>query len=209
MRSCSVEAALAAPSRAARPRPWASGRCCRCRRPGSSASSTQPSPPTAISRSRSASARRASARRARTRGCAPLRASPSRACGCAASSCFSPSASNFASSCAAALRLLRAVRVVDAVDQVLDALGDALGLDAVCEVERHLLRAPAVGLADGGLHRVGHLVGVEHRLAVDVARRAADGLDERARRSAGTLPCRRRGSPPARPRAGRGPRAAG
>ncbi len=42
-----------------------------------------------------------------------------------------------------------------------------------------LLFAAAVGLGDGALHRAGHLVGIEDHLAVDVARGAADGLDQR------------------------------
>jgi hypothetical protein len=58
-------------------------------------------------------------------------------------------------------------------------------------------------------HRVGDAVGVHDDPALDVAGGAADGLDERALASAGSPPCRRRGWPPATPRAGRGPRAAG
>ena len=42
------------------------------------------------------------------------------------------------------------------------------------------LGAPALGLADRRLHRVGDPVGVQDRLAVEVARRAADGLDQAA-----------------------------
>ena len=46
-----------------------------------------------------------------------------------------------------------------------------------------LLLAAAVGLGDGALHRAGHLVGIEDDLAIDVARGAADGLDERGLRA--------------------------
>ena len=70
--------------------------------------------------------------------------------------------------------------VVDAVDDVLDALGHALWRDAVLEIECDLLVAPALGLAHRQLHRVGDAVGVQDRGAVDVARGAADGLDEAA-----------------------------
>ena len=42
-----------------------------------------------------------------------------------------------------------------------------------------LLLAPAVGLVDRLLHRVGDLVGVHDRRAVQMARGAADGLDQR------------------------------
>ena len=55
-----------------------------------------------------------------------------------------------------------------------------LGDDAARVVERHLLRAPPVGLLDRAPHRVGHPVGVQDRGAVDVARRAAHRLDQRA-----------------------------
>ena len=44
------------------------------------------------------------------------------------------------------------------------------------------LGAAALGLADGALHRAGHAVGIEDDAAVDVAGRAADGLDERGAR---------------------------
>ena len=46
------------------------------------------------------------------------------------------------------------------------------------EVVRLLLLAAALGLGHGALHRAGDAVGVEDHLAVDVARRAADGLDQ-------------------------------
>ena len=42
-----------------------------------------------------------------------------------------------------------------------------------------LLLAAAVGLGDRALHRAGHGVGIEDHLAVDIARGAADGLDQR------------------------------
>src|SRR6185369_4087674 len=58
-----------------------------------------------------------------------------------------------------------------------------LGRDAVLFVVLGLQRAAPVGLADRALHRVGDAVGVHDDLAVHVARRAADRLDERARRT--------------------------
>ena len=54
------------------------------------------------------------------------------------------------------------------------------GVMPLRQVVRDLLGAPALGLVDRLAHRLGHLVGVQDRLAVDVARRAADGLDQAA-----------------------------
>ncbi len=67
-----------------------------------------------------------------------------------------------------------------AFEDVADILLDPLGHDAIGLVEGQLLVAPPLGLADGALHRAGHVVGIEDRLAVEVARGAADGLDQRA-----------------------------
>ena len=66
-----------------------------------------------------------------------------------------------------------------AVDHVADALVHRARRDAQRQVVRDLLGTAAFGLADGRRHRVGHLVGVQDGAAVDVARRAADGLDQR------------------------------
>ena len=52
------------------------------------------------------------------------------------------------------------------------------GRDAVLLVVGYLLFAAAVGLVDGALHGVGHVVGVEDGAAFEVAGGAADGLDE-------------------------------
>ena len=57
------------------------------------------------------------------------------------------------------------------------------GVMPLAMLQASLLFAPAVGLGDGALHRAGHLVGVEDDLAVDVARGAADGLDQRGFRA--------------------------
>ncbi len=51
--------------------------------------------------------------------------------------------------------------------------------DAVLRVVLLLQLAAAVGLVDRPLHRVGHLVGVEDDLGVDVSRGAADRLHQR------------------------------
>ena len=53
------------------------------------------------------------------------------------------------------------------------------GRDAVLEVIGVLLLAAALGLGHRPLHRSGDAVGVEDHLAVDVARGAADRLDQR------------------------------
>ena len=79
-----------------------------------------------------------------------------------------------------ALFLLGLVRIVDALDQVLDALLHADGRDAHLEIPGHLLGPPAIGFVDSQPHRIGHLVAIQDGHAVDVARCATDGLDERA-----------------------------
>ena len=48
-----------------------------------------------------------------------------------------------------------------------------------CSRYRPLLVAAAVGLGHGALHRAGHVIGIEDDPAVDVARGAADRLDQR------------------------------
>ena len=58
-------------------------------------------------------------------------------------------------------------------------LRDRLRRDAVLLVVGELDLAPAVGLVDRPLHRVGHLVGVQDHLGVDVAGGPADRLDQR------------------------------
>ena len=57
---------------------------------------------------------------------------------------------------------------------------DGRGGDAVFFVVGFLFFAAAVGLVDGALHGVGHLVGVEDGAAFEVAGGSADGLDEGA-----------------------------
>jgi hypothetical protein len=71
------------------------------------------------------------------------------------------------------------LRRLDAVDDVGDALADAFGTMPLRFVEGDLLEPSAFGFGDGALHRVGDPVGVENRGAVQVARGAADGLDQR------------------------------
>ncbi len=60
-----------------------------------------------------------------------------------------------------------------------NALADRLRRDAVLLVVLLLQLAPPPRLVDRPLHRVGHRVGVENHLGVDVAGRAADGLHQR------------------------------
>ena len=71
------------------------------------------------------------------------------------------------------------VGLVDRAENVLDAALDRRGRDAVRLVVGLLLHAAAIGLGDRALHRAGDHVGVEHDLAVDVARGAADRLHQR------------------------------
>ena len=68
-------------------------------------------------------------------------------------------------------------------DDVVDLLAERLRVDAALRVVGDLLLPAAVGLLDGLLHRRGDLVGVHVDLAGDVARRAADGLDQRGARA--------------------------
>ena len=60
---------------------------------------------------------------------------------------------------------------------------DALGRDAVLDIIFELLLAPAAGFGERALDRAGDGVGVEDHAAVDVARGAADGLDQRGLRA--------------------------
>ena len=62
---------------------------------------------------------------------------------------------------------------------VVDVALDAFGRDAVLGIIFELLLAPAVGFGERALDRAGDRVGVEDHAAVDVARGAADGLDQR------------------------------
>ena len=71
------------------------------------------------------------------------------------------------------------VALVDRLQNVGDLAAHALRRDAVCGVERFLLLAAPIGLGDRALHRPRHGIGIEDHAAVDVARGAADGLNER------------------------------
>ena len=66
---------------------------------------------------------------------------------------------------------------------VVDLALDARGRDPVRFVIRQLLLAPPVGLAHRALHASRHAIGVQDHPPVDIARGAADGLDQRRLRS--------------------------
>ena len=70
-----------------------------------------------------------------------------------------------------------------AFHDVLDALGHTPGRDAVSGVEGLLPAAAPLRFLYGPAHGTGHLIGVENGAAVEVARGAADGLNERAVRA--------------------------
>src|SRR6185312_12996845 len=72
------------------------------------------------------------------------------------------------------------IDVVDAVDDVLDALLDTPRRDPLRGVVLALLGAAPLGLVDRRAHRVGDPVAVEDCHAVDVPRGAADRLDQRS-----------------------------
>ena len=127
---------------------------------------------------------RAAPPRARTRGSCAASSICFSICRSSFSRSFSGIAAYFASHLRRLLLLALLVDVVHAIDHVLDALLDTLRRDA------HLLRCAAICFARrrsvspiARLHRVGHAVGIEDRLAVDVPRRAADRLDQRALRA--------------------------
>jgi hypothetical protein len=71
----------------------------------------------------------------------------------------------------------------EAGEHVADVLADRRGRDAVGLVVGDLLLAAAAGLGERALHRAGDAVGVHDDAAVDVARGAADGLDQRGLRA--------------------------
>src|SRR5690554_6158883 len=63
---------------------------------------------------------------------------------------------------------------------LLHALDHTLGRNAMLLVECDLPGPPALGLADGPLHGTGDPICIEDGLAVQVTRRAADGLDRKS-----------------------------
>src|SRR3569833_922381 len=74
-------------------------------------------------------------------------------------------------------RDLVALRHVD--DDVADVATNRRRRDAVGLDVGDLLLAPAIGFIARALHRAGHAIGVADHAPVDVARGAADGLDQR------------------------------
>src|SRR6185503_21151450 len=81
-----------------------------------------------------------------------------------------------------AQRAAQTVRV-RAFEDVCDAFLDAARRDAVLLVELQLLATPPVGFLDRALNRAGLAVGVQNRPPVEVARRAADRLNQRVLRT--------------------------
>ena len=75
---------------------------------------------------------------------------------------------------------LFAVHTIDQITHLLEhtARGDAIGF-----VERNLFGAAAFGFTNGSRHRIGHAVGIQNRFAADVARGAANGLNQAALRA--------------------------
>ena len=71
------------------------------------------------------------------------------------------------------------VLLVDGAENILNAALDRRGRDAVLGVVGELLLATTRGLVHRALHRACDVVRVENDAAVDVARRAANGLHER------------------------------
>src|SRR5690606_26996501 len=71
------------------------------------------------------------------------------------------------------------ITLVNRVENVADVLLDAFGRNAVGFVIGALLITATVGFSHGAFHGAGDLVGIEDNVAIDVTRRAADGLDQR------------------------------
>ena len=87
----------------------------------------------------------------------------------------------------AARRLVRRHVGARAFHDVEHRRAHAPGHDPVLDVVFDLFLAPAIGFVDRDPHRVGDAVRVQDRLAAQVARRAADGLDQRAGRAQETF----------------------
>ncbi len=75
------------------------------------------------------------------------------------------------------------VGLVDRAEDVLDAAPDRRRGDAIGLVIGRLLQAAPAGLLHRARDRAGDRVGIEHHLAIDVARRAANRLHQRGLRA--------------------------
>lgn len=73
---------------------------------------------------------------------------------------------------------LGALRVVDTVDDVLDALLHPCGTMPCASLLRHLLGTATLRLPDRARHRIGHLVAIEDGRSIDVTRRPPDRLNQ-------------------------------
>ena len=68
----------------------------------------------------------------------------------------------------------------DVRDDVANVAADRRWRDAMFAIVRFLLLATAGGLVHRPLHAAGDAVGIEDHSALDIARGAADGLDQRS-----------------------------
>jgi len=66
-----------------------------------------------------------------------------------------------------------------AFHHIADRLDDGAGRDAVLGIELDLLAAAPIGLRNGTLDRAGSYIRIQNRLAADIARCPADGLNQR------------------------------
>src|SRR6185369_11540435 len=69
--------------------------------------------------------------------------------------------------------------LASALHDVFDGLHHATRRDAMLEVEGQLLLAPPGRLCQCALHRSCFPIGIENGAAIEIARRATDGLDQR------------------------------
>ena len=70
------------------------------------------------------------------------------------------------------------IGLIDTAQDIADVLFDRLRCDAIGLVIRHLFFAAAVGLGNGPLHGAGNLICIKDYFAVDIARGAANGLNQ-------------------------------
>ena len=70
------------------------------------------------------------------------------------------------------------LRLIADLNAVRNGLDDGLRYDAVLLIVGHLDGTAALGLGDGTVHAVRHLIGVHNDQTLGVAGRAANGLDE-------------------------------
>ena len=75
---------------------------------------------------------------------------------------------------------LRRFCIVNTIDDVLDFLGHTARRNTLLQIETDLLFAPPPGFGDGTLHGLRNCISIKDGCAMDMTRRPAHGLDQRA-----------------------------